>query len=141
MTNDFNTWLDGAPVISFRGGEDFDIWLEGAPVIDTLEPEGATVTVTGVEIQFQTGTVVAQGAATVSVSGVEIEHTVGNVSAGEFYIVAVQGVEIDFESGTVTANGGIPVKQILARRRAMSWPPFLQGRRGWKGGSLGQKWL
>lgn len=102
---------------------------------------GANVDVTGVEVLTETGVITATGGALVNVTGVEVLTETGEVFAIGDKTVFVSGVEIETETGKIRVSGGIPVKLILARRRATSWPPFLQGRRGWKGGSLGQKWL
>jgi hypothetical protein len=35
MQDDFEFWLDGAPVIDVGGDANFGLWLEGAPMLGT----------------------------------------------------------------------------------------------------------
>lgn len=37
ITNDFDTWLDGAPFLSINGSWEFDIWLDGVPMLEVDE--------------------------------------------------------------------------------------------------------
>ena len=32
--NEFNVWLDGAPVLCSSGNEEFGLWFEGAPFVE-----------------------------------------------------------------------------------------------------------
>lgn len=37
MTNEFEGWMDGAPMICLGGDANFGVWLDGAPVVETDE--------------------------------------------------------------------------------------------------------
>lgn len=89
MNEDFNIWLEGAPVIPSPGGNTFSIWLEGAPVITVSDDANLTVVSTG--------------------SGAEAGGGTGDVIADFAVVSTGSGAEAGGDSGTVVITGDITV--------------------------------